>query len=142
MVRVTGDDALTALSLRGRSSEDALTLVIDALDASDSLDGEICISVVSPKETRGQSLSAKLNKRAAEVSSAKGKDNKVSGAPFSKEEQKAAKEKNLSPAKYGLIRDVLEASDEGAYTFESLSGLSMKQLRDLYRALTSGGQGH
>lgn len=121
-------EALDGVKLKGRRAEDALDAVIDACDASGYINetAEVYISAVTDNKTNTSELLDKLETRATERHERK---YGVNTTQFTKEEQEKAKDLDMSPGKYCLISDVLEADPD--YTVDDLRDKPMHELKEL-----------
>lgn len=124
------------LPLKGKSLEDGITLVLDALYEGEYLkDGaELYITTSAKKKDKSEKLLEKLTEKLEKHADKKGYQAKVITKALSKDEIAATKDKGISPAKYQLITAILESSPD--YTEESLAKKSMKELRELLESLS------
>ena len=137
-VEYLNDDAKNLLSnvkLVGSSSTDALSTIITACDTAGyvNANSEIYISATAKNDESSEKTLQKLKGHAETMSKVKDESCSVNTYNAKKGDKKNYEKESLSPAKYELIEDIIEA--DGGYTLEMLKNKSMKELRDIKREL-------
>ena len=72
----------------------------------------------------------------------KGYSVNINKESFSKEEKREAKEHDMSPTKYKIVKEIIDSNDEFSMDdFDDLKEKSMKELKDFPRGNNKGEQG-
>lgn len=133
-VNYIGDDALQAYSnvkLKGKNIEDGLDVIMETLYNKGYFnEAEMYISVSSQRGEKAEKLLNNLVEKAEKNKKNKGYSVNINKEKFSNEEKSEAKKYNISPAKYKLIKEIIEYDDN--YTMEDLKNNSMKNLKDIH----------
>ena len=137
-VEYLNDDAKNLLSnvkLVGCNSTDALTTVITACDTAGYVksNSEIYISAAAKNDESSEKTLQKLKGHAETMREVKDESCNINTYKAKKNDKKDYEKESLSPAKYELISEIIEA--DGSYTIEMLKNKSMKELRDIKRDL-------
>ncbi len=142
-VQYMNEDAEQSLSeakLKQMSVEDAVDTILTVWGEQGYLeDAELNITVVAKDSQKSDQLLSKLEEKAEKCKSDNGYSMEIQGNRASREDRDAAKESGLSPAKYQLIREILQR--DGSYTESQLSAMTMKELRELCQALGADSKG-
>ena len=127
-INIDAQEALSDVSLKGKSADTALEKIILAYDGAGyfSENAELNISAVEKgKDT--DKLLEKLEKCAEKIKGSK--KYTVNVSKLSEDEREQAKEYGISPGKYKVISAIIEANPE--YTVEELIDKSMAELKNL-----------
>lgn len=132
-INYIGDDAKEAFSnikLKGKKLEKGLDIVMDTLDKKGYFEeAEMYISMSSERGKKARKILDDLIDKAEKFKKDKNYSVNINKESFSKEEKKTAKENNMSPTKYKIIKKIIEGNDE--FTMENLKDLKDKSMKDL-----------
>ena len=133
-VEYLNEDAALLLAdtkLVGCDATAALETVITACNSAGYVkeDSEIYISASAKEEKNSEKLLQKLKGHAETMREEKDETYAVSTYNAKKEEKKEIEKSSLSPAKYKVIKDIID-EDEG-FDMEELKGKSMEELRKI-----------
>ena len=133
-VEYLNEDAKNLLSdtkLIGCNAQDALEMVIKACDSAGYVqsDSQIYISASSKEEKNAEKLLQKLKGHAENISKEQNETYAVNTYNAKKNEKKDFEKESLSPAKYNVIKEIIEEDDR--YKMEDLKDKSMGELHKL-----------
>lgn len=139
-VNLINDDAkdcLKGISLKGRSPEEAVTVITTVLSEKGyfSNDAELFISGYSGSYKGITQTIEALYYRLTDLTEQQGYSVEVFTGAFTEDQRKKAAKENISPLKYSIICEVLALDD--SYTLEKLSDLSMARLNNLQKSLVN-----
>lgn len=139
-VNLLNDDAkdcLKGINLKGRKTEEAVTVIATALSESGYFgeNSELFISGYSGSFSGIDQTVEALYYRLADLTEQQGYGVEVYTGAFTKQQREEASKANLSPLKYSIISDLLELDD--GYTMQELSDFSMARLNELYTTLSN-----
>lgn len=137
-VEFLNDDAKALLSdtkLVGCDAKEALQTVINACDSAGYVkeNSEIYISASAKEEKSSEKLLQKLKGHAENLREEDSETYAVSTYNAKKSEKKNFEKESLSPAKYNVIREIID--EDGGYKMEDLKGKPMDELRKIKNRL-------
>ena len=133
-VEFLNDDAKNLLSdvkLVGADATSAVQTVISACDSAGYVkeDSQIYISASAKEEQKSEKLLKKLKDSAENMRDEKDETYSVNTYNAKKGEKKEFEKESLSPAKYNIIKEIIEEEDD--YRLEDLKGKSMTELHKI-----------
>lgn len=137
-VEFLNDDAKALLSdtkLVGCDAKEALQTVINACDSAGYVkeNSEIYISASAKEEKSSEKLLQKLKGHAENLREEDSETYAVSTYNAKKSEKKNFEKESLSPAKYNVIREIID--EDGGYRIEDLKDKPMDELRKIKNRL-------
>ena len=136
-INYLGDDALetfSSVSLKGKKLDDGLNVMMETLDKKGYFqEAEMYISISSERGEKASKLLEDIYTKAQTYKNDKGYSVNINKESFSKEEKEEAREHDLSPTKYRIIKEIIENDEEFSMDdFDDLKDHSMKDLKDIH----------
>lgn len=124
-------DLLSDVKLVGADATSAVQTVISACDSAGYVkeDSQIYISASAKEEQKSEKLLKKLKDSAENMRDEKDETYSVNTYNAKKGEKKEFEKESLSPAKYNIIKEIIEEEDD--YRLEDLKGKSMTELHKI-----------
>ena len=124
-------DLLSDVKLVGADATAAVQTVISACDSAGYVkeDSQIYISASAKEEQKSEKLLKKLKDSAENMRDEKDETYSVNTYNAKKGEKKEFEKESLSPAKYNIIKEIIEEEDD--YRLEDLKGKSMTELHKI-----------
>ena len=120
---------LSTVKLVGCDASDALTTVITACNNAGYVNAssEIYISAESNNDKDSEKILTKLKTRAETAKSQESETYTVNTYKANKAEKESYKKEELSPAKYNIIREIIDEDDD--FEIDDLKGKTMDELK-------------
>lgn len=145
-INYLGDDAVETFSnvdLKGKKLDNVLNIVMETLDREGYFEeAEMYISVSSERGEKANKLLENIFTKAQACKDDNGYSVNINKESFSKEEKEEAKAHDMSPAKYKIIKEIIEEDEELSMDdFDNFKDHSMKDLKDKHDRGPKGGPG-